>query len=191
MKGIIMTEKIDFTNYLAEQDDTVNIAEVEDISEVANTYLKVESEITHLENATKNKKKELQQINDRIVELMEKRGVKEIKLLNGDAVSFKEFYKGSITKDNEAEAFKWLEDNGHGDLIKNIVSIRFGKGENQSAEKLISSLEQDGLYPDQKRKVEPMTLNAFIGDQITNGKQVPMELLSVFTGNKVKIKKGK
>ena len=36
-----MTEKIDFTNYLAEQDDTVNIAEVEDISEVANTYLKV------------------------------------------------------------------------------------------------------------------------------------------------------
>ena len=36
-----------------------------------------------------------------------------------------------------------------------------------------------------------MTLNAFIGDQITNGKQVPMELLSVFTGNKVKIKKGK
>jgi|TARA_R100001510_G_scaffold51967_1_gene52289 hypothetical protein len=186
-----MTEKIDFTNYLAEQDDTVNIAEVEDISEVANTYLKVESEITHLENATKNKKKELQQINDRIVELMEKRGVKEIKLLNGDAVSFKEFYKGSITKDNEAEAFKWLEDNGHGDLIKNIVSIRFGKGENESAEKLISSLEQDGLYPDQKRKVEPMTLNAFIGDQITNGKQVPMELLSVFTGNKVKIKKGK
>ena len=105
--------------------------------------------------------------------------------------SFKEFYKGSITKENEAEAFKWLEDNGHGDLIKNIVSIRFGKGENESAEKLISSLEQDGLYPDQKRKVEPMTLNAFIGDQITNGKQVPMELLSVFTGNKVKIKKGK
>ena len=176
-----MTEKIDFTNYLVEKDDTVNIAEVEDISEVANTYLKVESEILHLENATKNKKKELQQINDRIVELMEKRGVKEIKLLNGDAVSFKEFYK----------AFKWLEDNGHGDLIKNIVSIRFGKGENESAEKLISSLEQDGLYPDQKRKVEPMTLNAFIGDQITNGKQVPMELLSVFTGNKVKIKKGK
>tara|TARA_R100001591_G_scaffold29685_2_gene40622 strand:+ start:2212 stop:2787 length:576 start_codon:yes stop_codon:yes gene_type:complete len=191
MKGIIMTEKVDFTNYLEEKQDTVDIAEVEDISEVANAYLKVESEILNLENDTKNKKKELQQINDRIVELMEKRGVKEIKLLNGDAVSFKEFYRGSITKDNEAEAFKWLEDNGHGDLIKNIVSIRFGKGENDTAEKLINSLEQDGLYPDQKRKVEPMTLNAFIGDQITNGKQVPMELLSVFTGNKVKIKKGK
>jgi hypothetical protein len=27
-----MTEKIDFTNYLVEKDDTVNIAEVEDIS---------------------------------------------------------------------------------------------------------------------------------------------------------------
>ena len=83
---------------------------------------------------------------------MENVVLKKSNFLMGDAVSFKEFYKGSITKDNEAEAFKWLEDNGHGDLIKNIVSIRFGKGENESAEKLISSLEQDGLYPDQNAR---------------------------------------
>ena len=56
-----MTEKVDFTNYLEEKQDTVDIAEVEDISEVANAYLKVESEILNLENDTKNKKKELQQ----------------------------------------------------------------------------------------------------------------------------------
>ena len=101
------------------------------------------------------------------------------------------FFKGSITREKEAEAFKWLEDNNHGELIKNIVSIRFGKGDNEQASKLIEDLEQNGLAPDQKRKVEPMTLNAFIGEQINSGKELPIEVFSVFMGNKVKIKKGK
>jgi len=34
-------------------------------------------------------------------------------------------------------------------------------------------------------------LNAFIGEQINAGKELPIETFSVFMGNKVKIKKGK
>tara|TARA_R100000458_G_C8246593_1_gene224419 strand:- start:32 stop:598 length:567 start_codon:yes stop_codon:yes gene_type:complete len=188
-----MTEKVDFTNYLPEDQEntTVEISEVKDVSEASNRYLKIESDILALEDQVKRKKAELMQMNDSIVELMESRGVKEIKLTNGDAVSYKEFYRGSITKEKEAEAFTWLEDNGHGDLIKNIVSVRFGKGENETANKVIEDLEQNGLSPDQKRKVEPMTLNAFLGEQIKTGKAVPTDTFNVWTGNKVKIKRGK
>ena len=32
-----------------------------------------------------------------------------------DAISYKPFYKASITKDNETEAFAWLEKNNHSD----------------------------------------------------------------------------
>jgi hypothetical protein len=192
MKGITMTEKVDFTNYLPEEENnTVEISEVKDVSQASNKFLQIESEILALEQQAKTKKQELQQMNDAIVQLMEQRGVKEIKLTNGDAVSFKPFFKGSITREKEAEAFKWLEENNHGELIKNIVSIRFGKGDNDQASKLINDLEQSGLAPDQKRKVEPMTLNAFIGEQINSGKELPIETFSVFMGNKVKIKKGK
>ena len=187
-----MTEKVDFTNYLPEENDNkVEISEVKDVSEASNKFLKIESDILALEHQVKQKKNELLQMNDSIVQLMESRGVKEIKLTNGDAVSFKPFFKGSITRDKEAEAFGWLEKNNHGELIKNIVSIRFGKGDNDQASKLIEDLEQSGLAPDQKRKVEPMTLNAFIGEQINAGKELPIETFSVFMGNKVKIKKGK
>ena len=187
-----MTEKVDFTNYLPEENDNkVEISEVKDVSEASNKFLKIESDILALEHQVKQKNNELLQMNDSIVQLMESRGVKEIKLTNGDAVSFKPFFKGSITREKEAEAFKWLEDNNHGELIKNIVSIRFGKGDNEQASKLIEDLEQNGLAPDQKRKVEPMTLNAFIGEQINSGKELPIEVFSVFMGNKVKIKKGK
>jgi len=187
-----MTEKVDFTNYLPEEENkSVDISEVKDVAEASNRYLKIESEILSLEDQVKRKKAELLQMNDAIVQLMEQRGVKEIKLTSGDAVSYKEIYRGSITREKETEAFGWLEDNGHGDLIKNIVSVRFGKGENDNASRLIEDLEQNGLAPDQKRKVEPMTLNAFIGEQIKTGKDIPTETFGVWMGNKVKIKRGK
>tara|TARA_R100000742_G_C4273540_1_gene93110 strand:- start:1003 stop:1560 length:558 start_codon:yes stop_codon:yes gene_type:complete len=185
-----MNQKVDFTQFQT-QDKKVEISEVSDVSEVSNQYLQIESEILNLEEQVKRKKQELQQANDKIVELMTQRGVKEIKTVEGDSVSFKAFYKGSISKDNQPEAFQWLEDNGHGDLIKNIVSVKFGKGDNSIAENLINELQQRQLYPDQKRKVEPMTLNALIGEQINKGNDIPMETFSVFVGNKVKIKKGK
>jgi len=193
MKGILeMSEKVDFLSYInGDVKKEVKITEVKDVSTASNNYLKIESDILALENQIKSKKAELQQMNDSIVQLMEQRGVKEIKLMNGDAVSFKPFFKGSITKDNEREAFEWLENNNLGDIIKNIVSVRFGKGDNEVAIDLIQDLEKQGLSPDQKRKVEPMTLNALIGEQINDGKAFPLELFSVYLGNKVKIKRGK
>ena len=193
MKGILeMSEKVDFLSYLnGDVKKEVKITEVKDVSKASNNYLKIESDILALENQIKSKKAALQQMNDSIVQLMEQRGVKEIKLMNGDAVSFKPFFKGSITKDNEREAFEWLENNNLGDIIKNIVSVRFGKGDNEVAIDLIQDLEKQGLSPDQKRKVEPMTLNALIGEQINDGKAFPLELFSVYMGNKVKIKRGK
>jgi len=193
MKGILeMSEKVDFLSYLnGDVKKEVKITEVKDVSKASNNYLKIESDILALENQIKSKKAELQQANDSIVQLMEQRGVKEIKLMNGDAVSFKPFFRGSITKDNETDAFEWLENNNLGDIIKNIVSIRFGKGDNEVATDLLQDLEKQGLSPDQKRKVEPMTLNALIGEQINDGKAFPLELFSVYMGNQVKIKRGK
>jgi hypothetical protein len=192
MKGITMKETVDFRDFILEDEKpNVDITEVKDVSVAANNYLKIESDILALEDQVKRKKAELQQTNDALVQLMEQRGVKEIKLISGDAVSYKPFVKASITRDKEAEAFKWLQDNGHGDIIKNIVSVRFGKGEDQNAHNLINDLTQNGLSPDQKRKVEPMTLMALVGEQINLGKDIPLETFSVFMGNKVKIKKGK
>ena len=187
-----MKETVDFRDYILEDEKpNVDITEVKDVSVAANNYLKIESDILALEDQVKRKKAELQQTNDSLVQLMEQRGVKEIKLISGDAVSYKPFVKASITRDKEAEAFKWLQDNGHGNIIKNIVSVRFGKGEDQNAHNLINDLTQNGLSPDQKRKVEPMTLMALVGEQINLGKDIPLETFSVFMGNKVKIKKGK
>jgi len=38
-------------------------------------------------------------------------------------------------------------------------------------------------------KVEPMTLKAFVKDQIQSGKDVPMETFGVYTSNRTTVKR--
>ena len=54
-----MTEKVDFRDYLVEDENkTVDISEVKDVSQASNQYLQIESEILALENQAKVKKQE-------------------------------------------------------------------------------------------------------------------------------------
>jgi hypothetical protein len=85
------------------------------------------------------------------------------------------------------EAFNWLRDNGHGDLIKNNVTLTFGRSEDAIAKQLVDELQQKGHNVKQAEKVEPMTLKAFVKEQIQKGKNVPSDLFGVYIANKTKI----
>ena len=56
---------------------------------------------------------------------MEERGVRSIKMRDGQSVDIKPFYTGSITKDKQEEAFQWLRENGYDDIIKNQITASF------------------------------------------------------------------
>ena len=64
---------------------------------------------------------------------MEERGVKSIRMTDGQSVDIKPFYLGSITKEKQEEAFQWLRDNGYDDIIKNQVVVKFGRAEDEKA----------------------------------------------------------
>ena len=76
-----------------------------------------------------------------------------------------------------------------GDLIKNQISAEFGKGEDQSAVKFIDNIKSLGYEPKQKVWVEPMTLKAFVREQIAEGVDIPMETFGIFVGAETKISK--
>jgi hypothetical protein len=124
-----------------------------------------------------------------IPNLMQEAGYSEMKLVDGTAISVKPFYAASISKAKEEEAFDWLRDNGYGDLIKNNVVLQFGKAQDKDANNLVNELKSKGHNVSQKMKVEPMTLKAFVRNEIEQGKSVPMDLLGVFIGNKTTIKR--
>ena len=84
----------------------------------------------------KSKKESLRQQNELIVQLMEERGVRSIKMKDGQSVGHKTFYTGTITKEKQEEAFQWLRDNGYDDIIKNQVVVKFGRAEDEKADSL-------------------------------------------------------
>ena len=85
------------------------------------------------------------------------------------------------------EAFKWLRDNGLGDLIKNEVTVAFGRNEDNKASNYATLAQGQGYEPVQKLKVEPMTLKALVRERIEAGQDMPSDLFNVFAGNRTKL----
>ena len=120
---------------------------------------------------------------------MQAAGLSMIKLENGVSVDVRPFYAAKIPASKQEEAFEWLRENGAGGLIKNIVSLNFGKSEDQEASNLVEDLKTRGYAVDQKMKVEPMTLKAYVKERIQNGQKIDMELFGVYIANKTKLTK--
>ena len=167
------------------------VNEVDPISKACQDYLKSEDEINNLELMLKSKKESLRQQNELIVQLMEERGVRSIKMKDGQSVDIKPFYTGTITREKQEAAFEWLRDNGYDDIIKNQVVVKFGRAEDEKAQKMYTTFLEKGFDIDRNVKVEPMTLKGFIREMIESGKELPMETFGVFIGHKINIKKGK
>ena len=119
--------------------------------------------------------------------MMQEMNISTLKLADGSAVEVKPVYGASITAEKKEEAFNWLRSNGLGDLIKNEVTVSFGRNEDNKAIAYATLAQGQGFQPIQKLKVEPMTLKALVRERLESGKEMPTELFNVFAGNRTKI----
>jgi hypothetical protein len=119
---------------------------------------------------------------------MQQAGVELIKLTGGISVEVKPFYSARIPASRSEEAFNWLREHGHGDLIKNQVSLEFGMKQDNEAKSIIEELKAKGLPVKQKTTVHPSSLRGFVREQIQDlGKDVPADLFGTYVANKTKI----
>mgnify|MGYP003111096271 FL=1 len=161
-----------------------------DIAEKCNKLMDLQKQITKCEDNLKRLHDEERLLSEQeIPSLMQSSGISKLVLSDGSSVEVKPFYAAKIPQSKTDEAFNWLGENGYGDLIKNTVSLTFGKSEDQLANSLVEDLKAKGHNVAQKKKVEPMTLKAFVREQIQNGHTVPMDLFGVYISNKTTIKK--
>ena len=150
----------------------------------------IQSRIESEEEAVKDTKKELEHISGEVIPtMMAEMGLSHLKLMDGSSVDVKPHYSASKTIANKEAAFKWLRDNGLGDIIKNEISVSFGRNEDNKAADYAVLAQERGFQPTQKLKVEPMTLKALVRERIEAGKEMPTELFNVFVGNKTTIKR--
>jgi hypothetical protein len=159
-----------------------------DIAQSCNKLLETQKKMAAIDEQLKTlKATEATLSGQTIPNLMHKAGLSLIKLKDGSAVEVKPFYAASIPLSKADEAFTWLRDNGHGDLIKNNVLITFRCQQDNEAKSLVAELREKGHNVKQAEKVESMTLKAFVREQIQDGKNVPADLFGVYVASKTKI----
>jgi hypothetical protein len=159
------------------------------ISDLAREALRVEREIEDLEIVLKERKATLAEMLDfRLPEALREINMVKFEMTDGSLIEVKQFYSASIPADRRGEAYEWLRQHGYDDIIKNTVSVQFGRGEDQQAEKLLNLVREEGLIPDQAQKIEPMTLKAWVREMVEQGNEFPTELFGAYAGWKAKIK---
>jgi len=176
-----------------ETDQANVITKTENIRSLADQVERLENlnqEIENTEKDLKQKKKNLEYLSGEVIPtMMSEMGLSHLKLMDGSSVDVKPNYSANITLANREGAFNWLRNNGLGDIIKNEISVSFGRNEDNKAADYAALAQERGFQPTQKLKVEPMTLKALVRERIEAGKEMPTELFNVFVGNKTTIKK--
>jgi len=176
-----------------EQDQTDVIDQTKDINSLANQVKKLkalEDEIQGDEELLKKKKKNLEQISGEIIPTMlSEMGLSSLKLADGSSVDVKQNYSASISIANREKAYSWLRQNGLGDIIKNEITVSFGRGEDNKAADYANLALGQGYQPTQKLKVEPMTLKALVRERIEAGNDLPTDIFNVFVGSRTTIKR--
>lgn len=177
------------------EDMAADIAKVDEdglsrVSSLVKKQFTLEQRVTDIEEELRLTKEELRRVSEEhLPSALREHGLKELRMEDGSFVSVAPFYSASIPKDRTVEAFEWLRENEFGDLVKNTVSASFGRGRDDEAQALLDNLEKQGMDVSQKQWVEPMTLKAFVKEQVEKGSELPTELFGVYIGEKAKIRR--
>ena len=173
-----------------ESQSDIKVDDLTNIRQLTRKLTQMEDQIEHLESELKIRKDELRKLSeDTLPNALLEQGLSEIKLTDGTTLSVTNYYSARITEETRDAAFKWLQENELGDIIKNTVSASFGREENDAAQELMAKLEEEGHDLVQKKWVEPMTLKATVKEQVEKGVALPLETFNVYIGQKIKVTK--
>ena len=178
-----------------EEDQREDLNSVNDAKSLSDQVVKLKQ----LEDQLEEKEKELKELKrnidlvsgEVIPTMMQEMNISTLKLADGSSVEVKPVYGASITVANKEAAYTWLRENGLGDLIKNEITVSFGRNEDNKASEYATLAKGQGYEPVQKLKVEPMTLKALVRERLESGQEMPSDLFNVFAGNRTKVTRSK
>ena len=184
-----------------EDDQIKSVTQVDAAKSLSDKVLELrdlEDEIQNAEdsiNKLKEKAKILSQIE--IPAMMQDMHITKLKLKDGESVEVKPFYYASVSQginetdsdyaQRKEQAFTWLRNNGLGDIIKNDITVTFGKGEDNKAAQYAVLARGQGFEPVQKVGVHAQTLKAVVRERVEAGLDMPSDIFNTFVGNQTKI----
>ena len=176
-------------NFEKDQEEVLDRTEnIKSLADQVKKLRDLEDQLKDDEELLKDKKRNIEKISGEIIPtLLSEMGLSSLKLADGSAVEVKPYYAANISIKNREAAYNWLRENGLGDIIKNDVTVSFGRNEDNKAAEYANLAKSQGYQPTQKLKVEPMTLKALVRERIEKGVEMPMDIFNVFVGNRTKL----
>lgn len=152
------------------------------VSRLADELLERELALAEAEELVKTRKEAVRDIAEReLPDLLEELGLQDgVKTTSGHIVGFKKVLNCSISEDRREAAHGWLTENNLSGIIKRLVSVSLGKGDEAAATNAKKALQEVGLMPGEKEWVEPATLKAQIKLLRDAGKEVPEDVFGIF-----------
>ena len=116
-------------NFEQDKEDLLSKTDnIQSLADQVKTLEAIDSNIKNLEEDLKQKKKEFERLSGEIIPTMlSEMGLSELRLQDGSSIKVSTSYKAHISEANKEAAFNWLRKNGLGDIIKNEISVSFGR----------------------------------------------------------------
>ena len=195
-----------FSDLLQEDaENAIQDVSLKDLSAKAAEMVDLANEIAEMEALLESKKQAYREIEAvTLPDMMVGLGVKEFSLQDGSKITIKDIVQASLPSqgailkaqgderdalvDRKHRALEWMRAHGGEAIIKNNVSVDFGKGQDAVADKLVGFLKEIGVEYDRSTNVHAASLTAYIKEKIANGADVPFDLFGVYTGFKAVLK---
>jgi len=150
------------------------------LGDAVNLLIAKQNAIAKAEEALKQLKAEERKINQAdIPTMMTALGFEKITLADGRSLAVKDSIQINIPAPMKPEAFKWMDKNNHGDLIKTALSLKFARGEQKEVDIAMAVLQDQGLAPTKTEAVHPGTLKAWARVELEQGHALPASLFKV------------
>lgn len=167
------------------------------IADLANEQLVLQRRIATGEELLKTLHRDLHTLRtETIPAAMLAANTRQFGLLDGSSLTIEKKYFANIpTEDAISEAgseelagnlrgrragcFQWLRRHKHSGIIKNFLTVTFGKDEDKRAKGLQAWLNAEKIPFEKREGVHPMTLKSFVRERYEAGKTLPADLFAV------------
>lgn len=156
--------------------------------------VKLAQEQAELESKKNDLEKQLKETNKKITgiaggygvegqlpALMQELELKDFTLEDGKKIIIDDELKApsmAASSKHRATVVQWLKDNGYGDIIKSEIKAMFSQNDERKA-KAAEALKEIGVPFEDYETVHSQTLTALFNELLGQGKDLPMEELSI------------
>ncbi len=191
MNDILGMMEEDFEKTLSSV-ETLDNAGLDTVAGLARKIKYQQDKVERLDRELKDEKQALLKLTDEdLPSTMADLGLSKFSLDDGSTVEVKPTYGASILVKDRPAAYEWLRENGFDDIIKNVISCQFGRGEDDQASAFHAFASQQGYQADQNESIHSSTLKAFVKERIETGEDFPHTLFGAYVGQRAIIRGAK